>query len=263
MIEIKRLTKTYAARNGQAAVVALDNINLTVKEQEFVCLLGPSGCGKTTLLKIIGGLIPWDQGEVLIDGQRVSGPGRDRGMVFQSFALLPWVDTLANVTFGLELRGVSKDEREAVGRKWLAAMGLQGFERRYPRDLSGGMQQRVGLARALAVDPKIMLMDEPFGALDAQTRRILQTDLLRIYQEESTSVQTVIFVTHSMEEAVLLGDRVVVLSPRPGRLHESVDVPLPRPRYDGIEKEQAFTDLKEYLWEQLKGMQVVGAEDGG
>jgi ABC-type nitrate/sulfonate/bicarbonate transport system ATPase subunit len=263
MIEIKHLTKTYPGRHGQAAVAALDNINLTVKEQEFVCLLGPSGCGKTTLLKIIGGLTSWDQGEVLIDGRPVTGPGRDRGMVFQSFALLPWADTLTNVTFGLELRGVPKGDRERIGKEWLAAMGLAGFEHRYPRDLSGGMQQRVGLARALAVDPKIMLMDEPFGALDAQTRRILQDDLLRIYQEAATSVQTVIFVTHSMEEAVLLADRVVVLSPRPGRLHESVDVPLPRPRYDGIEKDPVFTELKEYLWEQLKGMQVVAAEDGG
>ncbi len=263
MIEVKHLTKTYAARAGQGEVLALDNINLTIKEQEFVCLLGPSGCGKTTLLKIIGGLIPWNEGEVLIDGRRVTGPGRDRGMVFQNFALLPWVDTLSNVTFGLELRGVPKAERERIGATWMAAMGLKGFERRYPRDLSGGMQQRVGLARALAVDPKVMLMDEPFGALDAQTRRILQTDLLRIYQQEQTSVETVIFVTHSMEEAVLLGDRVIVLSPRPGRVHEVIDVPLPRPRHDTLEKERAFIELKEYLWEQLRGMQVVGGSEGG
>ncbi|MFQ5855415.1 MAG: ABC transporter ATP-binding protein [Anaerolineae bacterium] len=252
MIDVRGCCKVYPSRDGQAEVVALEGVDLVVKEREFVCLLGPSGCGKTTLLKIVGGLIPWEEGEVLIDGRPVTGPGPDRGMVFQNFALLPWADVLTNVAFGLELRGVPKEERQRTAMELIKAVGLSGFEHHYPRHLSGGMQQRVGLARALAVDPKIMLMDEPFGSVDAQTRRILQEDLLRLHQREQ---KTVIFVTHSMDEAVRLGDRVVLLSPRPGRVQESIDVPLPRPRPPAVGKIPAFVELKEYLWEKLKAMQ--------
>ncbi len=252
MIEVRDCCKIYPGRAGEAEVLALDGIDLVVKDEEFVCLLGPSGCGKTTLLKIIGGLIGWDRGQVLIEGQPVAGPGPDRGMVFQNFALLPWADVVANVAFGLELRGMSKDERQQVAMDLIRVVGLSGFEHHYPRHLSGGMQQRVGLARALAVNPKILLLDEPFGSVDAQTRRILQEDLLRLYEKDQ---KTVIFVTHSMDEAARLGDRVVVLSPRPGRVHESVDVPLPRPRPPDVGTEPVFVELKEYLWNMLKGMQ--------
>ena len=252
MIEVKRCSKIYPPREGQPAVVALANIDLVVQEQEFLCLLGPSGCGKTTLVKMIGGLVPWNEGEILIDGQPVTGPGPDRSMVFQNFALLPWVDVLSNVAFGLELRGMPKEERQRKAMGLIETVGLSGFEHHYPRHLSGGMQQRVGLARALAVDPQILLMDEPFGSVDAQTRRTLQEDLLQFHQ---SAQKTVLFVTHSMDEAVRLGDRVVLLSPRPGRVQESVDVPLPRPRPDGVDRSPDFVELKEYLWQKLKEMQ--------
>ncbi len=252
MIEVKHCSKIYPSRDEQPAVVALKNIDLVIQKQEFLCLLGPSGCGKTTLVKMIGGLVPWDEGEILINNQPVTGPGPDRSMVFQNFALLPWADVLTNVAFGLELRGVSKKEREEKAMELIRSVTLSGFEHHYPNHLSGGMQQRVGLARALAVDPQILLMDEPFGSVDAQTRRTLQEDLLQFHQNTQ---KTVIFVTHSMEEAVRLGDRVVLLSPRPGRVQESVDVPLPRPRQDGIDRLPEFIELKEYLWKKLREMQ--------
>jgi NitT/TauT family transport system ATP-binding protein len=251
MIELRGCRKTYASRNGQAPVLALDDVNLTIQPREFICLLGPSGCGKTTLLKAIAGLLPLDEGEVCIDGQPVTGPGTDRAMVFQDFALLPWADVVTNVAFGLELRGVPKATREQTARELIGAVGLAGFERHYPRQLSGGMQQRVGLARALVVDPQILLMDEPFGAVDAQTRRLLQEDLLSLLDRTR---KTVVFVTHSMEEAVRLGDRVVLMTPRPGRVRNTIEVELPRPRPPDLEKHPRFAELKEYLWQQLREM---------
>ena len=261
MIDVKHLTKVYPGRGSESEVVALQDIDLGVRTEEFVCLLGPSGCGKTTLLKIIGGLIPWDRGEVLIGGQPMKGPGPDRGMVFQNFALMPWADVETNVAFGLELRGAPKPERLRVARELIRTVGLAGFENHYPRHLSGGMQQRVGLARALAVDPSVLLMDEPFGALDAQTRRLLQEDLLRLYERDH---KTILFVTHSMDEAVRLGDRVVVISPRPGRVHESIVVPLPRPRPPDMGKMPIFNELCEYLWETLRTMQEQpGMDEAG
>jgi ABC-type nitrate/sulfonate/bicarbonate transport system ATPase subunit len=252
MIEVKDCTKTYSGRNGQTTVPALSALNLTVRDHEFVCLIGPSGCGKTTLLKIIGGLIACEAGEVLVDGRGVTGPGPERSMVFQNFALLPWADVETNIGFGLELRGVPLAERRRIARELIVTVGLAGFEHHYPRQLSGGMQQRVGLARALAVRPRILLMDEPFGSVDAQTRRSLQEDLMQLHSREK---QTVVFVTHSMSEAVRLGDRVGLFSPRPGRIQELIDVPLPRPRRDDVEKDPTFVELKEYLWQQLKKMQ--------
>jgi NitT/TauT family transport system ATP-binding protein len=253
MIELRGCRKTFASRNGPAPVLALDGVDLTVRPQEFVCLLGPSGCGKTTLLKAIAGLLTLDEGELRIDGHAVTGPGPDRAMVFQDFALLPWADAITNVAFGLELRGVPKGTREQRALELLGAVGLEGFERHYPRQLSGGMQQRVGLARALAMDPKILLMDEPFGALDAQTRRLLQEDLLALLDRTS---KTVVFVTHSTDEAVRLGDRVVLMTPRPGRVHSSVEVELPRPRPPDLDEVPRFAELKGYLWHQLKEMQT-------
>jgi NitT/TauT family transport system ATP-binding protein len=252
MIELRDCRKTYLSQNGEAAVVALDGFSLSIQSGEFVCLLGPSGCGKTTLLKAIAGLVRLDGGEVCIDGRPVSGPGTDRAMVFQDFALLPWSDVLTNVAFGLELRGVPKRDREQRARELIGAVGLAGFERHYPRQLSGGMQQRVGLARALAVNPSILLMDEPFGAVDAQTRRLLQEDLLALLDR---TPKTVVFVTHSMEEAVLLGDRVALMTPRPGRVRDTVTVGLPRPRPPDLEKLPRFADLTQYLWQELKEMQ--------
>lgn len=253
MIDVRGARKTYSTQDGRPPIVALGGVDLTIRSQEFVCVLGPSGCGKTTLLKSIMGLVRLDEGEVRIHGKPVEGPGFDRAMVFQHFALLPWADVTANVAFGLDLRGRSKEERERTAQQWIQAVGLGGFERHYPRQLSGGMQQRVGLARALAVDPEILLMDEPFGAVDAQTRRLLQEDLLaRI----DLSRKTVVFVTHSMEEAVLLGDRVVLMTPRPSRIQEAIEVDLGRPRDPGVERDPRFVELKEYLWQQLRGMQT-------
>ena len=252
MIEVIGCHKVYPSRDGHEQVAALDGVDLLVRDREFMCLLGPSGCGKTTLLKIIAGLMPWDKGQVMINGHPVSGPGIDRSMVFQGFALLPWADVLANVAFGLELQGAPKAAREKSAMELIEAVGLAGFEHHLPRQLSGGMQQRVGLARALAVDPQILLMDEPFGSVDAQTRRELQEDLLRLHERTQ---KTILFVTHSMAEAVHLGDRVAVFTPRPGRVQEVIDIPLPRPRSSDVEKDPLFVELKEYLWEQLREMQ--------
>jgi NitT/TauT family transport system ATP-binding protein len=251
VIEILGARKTYADDSGRPPVLALDDVNMTVRSSEFLCLLGMSGCGKTTLLKAIAGLESLDGGEVRIDGVPVKGPGPDRAMVFQNFALLPWADVMTNIAFGLELRGVAREEREQVARQLIRAIGLEGFERHHPRQLSGGMQQRVGLARALAVDPAILLMDEPFGAVDEQTRRLLQEDLLRLLERQRKSV---LFVTHSMDEAVRVGDRVALMTPRPGRILETIDVDLPRPRPPDIDRYPRVAELKEYLWEQLRKM---------
>jgi ABC-type nitrate/sulfonate/bicarbonate transport system ATPase subunit len=257
LININGLTKVFGGGQGaNSTVVALDNVSLEVGENEFLTVIGPSGCGKTTLLRILAGLIPYDQGEITIKGQPVRGPGPDRAVVFQSFALMPWANVLTNVTFGLELRGVPRAEREDTARRLIALVGLEGFETRLPKELSGGMQQRVGLARALAVDPQILLMDEPFGALDEQTRRLLQEGLLQIWERER---KTVVFITHSMEEAVLLGDRVLLMTPRPGRVQEIIDIPLARPRGPETEKSTTFTQLKEHLWHQLRSWQATTA----
>ena len=252
VITIRNLSKEFVGEDGhEGGTLALDNVTLDVHDSQFLTVIGPSGCGKTTLLRLIGGLIPYDRGEVAIDGTPVRGPGSDRAVVFQGFALLPWADVLSNVAFGLEMRGMPKAVRDARAMELIKLVGLEGFESRLPRHLSGGMQQRVGLARALAVDPMILLMDEPFGALDEQTRRLLQEELLRIWERQR---KTVVFITHSMEEAVLLGDRVALMSPRPGHIQEIIDVPLPRPRGRETEKSPAFTEIKEYLWDRLRSM---------
>ena len=253
MIEISKCTKIYFSADGSNEVKALDNIDLTVHDKEFVALLGPSGCGKTTLMKIIAGLIPWTNGDVKINGKILDGPGPDRAVVFQDFALMPWADIKTNIAFGLELQGVRREDREKKARDLIDAVGLAGFEDSYPKHLSGGMQQRVGLARALAVNPETLLMDEPFGALDAQTRRLMQEDLLRLHEREP---KTVMFVTHAMDEAIRLADRIVLMTARPGQIKETIDVPFGRPRPNDFEREPAFSDLSDYLWKQLKAMQV-------
>jgi NitT/TauT family transport system ATP-binding protein len=255
VIEIRDARKTYADPGGRRSVLALDGLTVTVRTGEFLCLLGPSGCGKTTLLKVVAGLEPLDAGEASIDGRRITGPGPERAMVFQNFALLPWADVATNVAFGLELRGVPRETREEAAHALIRAIGLDGFEHHHPRQLSGGMQQRVGLARALAVDPAILLMDEPFGAVDEQTRRLLQEDLLRLLERTRKSV---LFVTHSMDEAVRLGDRVALMTPRPGRILETIDVGLPRPRPPDLERIPRVGELKDYLWTRLRAMGPAG-----
>jgi NitT/TauT family transport system ATP-binding protein len=251
-VEIQQVSKTFhkTVKNNSMGVKALAEVSLSVRENEFISIIGPSGCGKTTLLKIIDGLIPCDSGEILINGRKVSSPGPDRAVVFQTFALLPWRTVLANVEFSLELRQIPKEQRVDIARDYLKRVGLQEFEYHYPHELSGGMQQRAGLARALAVNPMILLMDEPFGSVDAQTRQLLQEELLELWQREQ---KTVIFVTHSMDEAVYLSDRVVVMTPRPGQIAEILEVPLPRPRIaEDVRRAASFVELTNYIWDSLK-----------
>jgi NitT/TauT family transport system ATP-binding protein len=252
LVQIERVSKSFRkiVKEHTTEVKALADVSLSVRANEFISIIGPSGCGKTTLLKMIDGLIPYDSGQILIGGKLVSAPGPDRAVVFQSFALLPWRTVLANVEFSLELRQITKENRAKTARDYLARVGLAEFENHYPHELSGGMQQRAGLARALAVNPSILLMDEPFGAVDAQTRQLLQEELLQLWQRER---KTVIFITHSMDEAVYLSDRVVVMTPRPGRVAEILDVPLSRPRVsEEVRRDPRFVELTNYIWESLK-----------
>ena len=252
MLEVRQLSKVFFEQNDprKPALVALYNVSLTVRRNEFISLLGPSGCGKTTLIRIIAGLLASDRGEVLVENRPVTGPGRDRCMVFQQFGLLPWRTVLANVEFGLEIDGVPKGERAAVARRYLDLVGLKGFEHYYPHQISGGMQQRVGIARALSKQPDILLMDEPFGAVDAQTREQLQEELLKIWGQTDT---TVIFVTHSIDEAIYLSDRVIVMQARPGPIKEECSVDLPRPRWEGdVKADPRFARLRARLRDSLR-----------
>ncbi|HYN13871.1 MAG TPA: ABC transporter ATP-binding protein [Burkholderiales bacterium] len=245
IVEVKGVGKVYD--NG---VEALRDVNLAFPEGQLSTLLGPSGCGKTTLLKIIAGLIPHNAGEVWVKGKKVDGPGPERAFVFQDFALLPWADVLRNVAFGLELRGVPRPEREEVARKYIAEVGLKGFEHRPPNQLSGGMRQRVGLARALTVDADIILMDEPFSSVDEQTRRKFQEDLLDLLRHHQ---KTVIFVTHSIEEAAYLSDQIALLSPRPGTVSKIVRPAVDRSRSpDEIRRDRGYLDTVDDIWHILR-----------
>ncbi|RII17763.1 Aliphatic sulfonates import ATP-binding protein SsuB [Streptomyces sp. YIM 130001] len=226
-LEISQLSKSYVDAYTGEEITAVGDVSFSVAEGEFVSILGPSGCGKTTVLNIIAGFVRSTGGSAVVDGRPVEGPGPDRGVVFQSHALFPWKTVLGNVVFGLRMRGVPRAERDARGLEFLELVGLSGFETKYPHELSGGMQQRLGVARVLASEPALMLMDEPFASIDAQTRRKLQEDLTDIVEQRHP---TVFFVTHDVDEAVFLSDRIVVLSGRPSRVHEIVEVDLPRPR---------------------------------
>lgn len=223
---IDHLSKQFV-KNGKETVDSLLNINVEIRNGEFICILGPSGCGKTTLLRIIAGLESPTSGQVLIDGTVIDHPNPKLGMIFQDYSLYPWRTVNENIAFGLELRGVGKVERDKIAEEYLELAGLYGFGNSYPYELSGGMRQRVAVVRALAVDPVVLLMDEPFGALDAQTRNRLQHDLLEIWDKTK---KTILFVTHSVDEAVFLADRIVVLTPRPGHVCEIIDVEHSRPR---------------------------------
>jgi NitT/TauT family transport system ATP-binding protein len=253
MLEVRHLSKVFFEQNDprKPGLVALYDVSFSIRKKEFVCLLGPSGCGKTTLIRIIAGLIPLDKGEILVNDAPVTAPGRDRCMVFQQFGLLPWRTALGNVEFGLEIEGMPSDERQKIARHYLELVGLAGFENYYPHQISGGMQQRVGIARALSKEPDILLMDEPFGAVDAQTREQLQEELLKIWAKTDT---TVLFVTHSIDESVYLSDRVIVMQSRPGRIKEEVLVDLPRPRWEGdIKADPRFAELRAEIRESLRG----------
>ncbi len=245
IVEVRNLSKRYGS-----SVEALRDVNLSFPAGQLTSLLGPSGCGKTTLLKIIAGLLPATGGDVFVKGQKVTAPGPERAFVFQDFALLPWANVLRNAAFGLELRGTPKAEREAKAQHYINEVGLGGFEQRYPHELSGGMRQRVGLARALAVDADVLLLDEPFSAVDEQNRRKFQEDLLRLRQVEN---KTLIFVTHSIEEAVYLSDRIVLLSPRPGRVSEIIEPKISRERSpDQIRRDSTYLDTVEEIWRGLR-----------
>lgn len=246
IIQIDGVNKVYGED-----VVALKDIHLEFNRGELTSLLGPSGCGKTTLLKIIAGLLEPTSGEVRVNGRTVSGPGPERAFVFQDFALMPWATVLRNAAFGLELRGMPKAEREDRARHYIAEVGLAGFEGKYPHELSGGMRQRVGLARALAVDADVLMMDEPFSAVDEQTRRKFQEDLIRLREIEK---KTFILVTHSIEEAVYLSDRIIMLSPRPGRLSRIVTPHIDRHGDpEAIRRNPEYLDLIDDIWAGLKG----------
>jgi NitT/TauT family transport system ATP-binding protein len=253
-IEIRDVTKVFD-EPGQAAVVALDGIDLDVASGEFVCLLGPSGCGKSTLLNGVAGFVRPSSGKIIAAGRLVSGPGPDRGMVFQEYALFPWMTVRANIAFGLEMRRETKSHIAAKVDELLETLHLAEFADRFPKDLSGGMRQRVAIARLLALDSPILLMDEPFGALDALTRHNLQDELLRIWMELK---KTILFVTHSIEESIYLADRIVVMTYRPGRIKAIVPVPLPRPR---DVSSPAFNDLKRELSQMVMEEQRRSEED--
>jgi NitT/TauT family transport system ATP-binding protein len=260
----ERETAAIVARNASkmfldGAVVAFRALNLAVRDKEILCIVGPSGCGKTTFLRCIGGLTDLTGGELTVAGKPVAGPPQGVAMVFQHFGLLPWKTVYDNVAFGLAMAHAPATHiKERVGH-YLELVGLAGFESHYPYQLSGGMQQRVGLVRALAIDPAIMLMDEPFAALDAQTREVLQEELLRIMQREDER-KTMVFITHSIDEAILLGDRIAVMSARPGRIKEMLDVPFARPR-DGnaLRADPRFAEMRAHIWNELRGAPAEAA----
>src|SRR5580704_749511 len=242
-IVIERVNHTYRPPRGRP-VLALSDVSLEVRPREFLALLGPSGCGKSTLLYLIGGFQPIEVGRILVEGKPVTAPGPDRGIVFQHFALFPWKTVRGNILYGLERQGMPRAERERRAQDFIDLVGLTGFEDSFPSHLSGGMKQRTAISRTLAFDPKILLMDEPFGALDAQTRHLMQTELLGIWQR---TPKTVIFVTHDVQEAVYLADRVAVMSARPGRIKSIVDIKLDKAD-PNVFKAKAFVDQVDEIW---------------
>jgi len=248
LLAVHGLARTFTSRDG-SKTPALRETDLGVAENDFVTILGPSGCGKSTLLRIVAGLDAPTSGEVLLDGRRIEGPGADRGMVFQSYTLFPWLTVLDNICFGLRERGAPRVEQLAVANGFVAKVGLVGFEHHYPKQLSGGMQQRTAIARALANNPRILLMDEPFGALDHQTRELMQELLLGIWEAEK---KTVLFVTHDIDEAVFMGSRVVVMSARPGRIKLDRAVPIGHPRHYSVTTTREFSEIKAELTEHVR-----------
>ncbi|MEU8247812.1 ABC transporter ATP-binding protein [Nonomuraea sp. NPDC048916] len=247
-IGLRGVGKVFRVRGADRPFTALDRIDLDIRDGEFLTLVGPSGCGKSTLLDLIAGLTPPSSGQIAIDGVPVTGPGLDRGIVFQQYALFPWRTAAGNVEFGLEAKAVPKRERAERARHFLDLVGLAGFEERYPHELSGGMRQRVAIARSLAFDPDVLLMDEPFAALDAQTRESLQEELLRIWEKTG---KTVVFITHGIDEAVYLGQRVAVMTSRPGRIKEVVEVAFDS-RAGDLRAEARFGEYRHHLWNLLR-----------
>jgi NitT/TauT family transport system ATP-binding protein len=257
-IAISGVMHEYRPPRGRP-VLALDGISLEVREREFLALLGPSGCGKSTLLYLVGGFMPLQHGAIVVDGRPVTGPGPDRGIVFQSFALFPWKTVRQNVLYGLEKHGLLREERHRRAQHFIDMVHLTGFEESYPSQLSGGMKQRVAIARTLATQPGTLLMDEPFGALDSQTRTIMQDELLAIWRRSPT---TVIFVTHDVREAVLLADRVAVMTARPGRIMEFVDTAFPEMSSAELQRSREYADKVDYVWDLVRE-EAIAADAGG
>jgi NitT/TauT family transport system ATP-binding protein len=247
VVEVEGLSKLFV--RGTQRVEAIRDLHLRVDDGQFVAIVGPSGCGKSTFLHILGGFVPKDAGSMRIDGHEVAAPGPDRGMMFQDLALFPWRTVEGNVGWALEVQGRPRAEREATVDRYLALVDLLAFRRAYPTELSGGMRQRVALARVLAFDPGVLLMDEPFGALDAQTRELMQEELQRIWSQTG---KTVLFVTHDIEEAVYLGDRVIVFTARPGEIKAALDIALPQPRNIEVKKSAEFTAYRNTIWDLLR-----------
>jgi NitT/TauT family transport system ATP-binding protein len=254
-ITIADVTHEYRPARGRS-VLALDNVNLEIRDREFIALLGPSGCGKSTLLYLIGGFLAIQQGDILVRGQSIDGPSPERGIVFQHFALYPWKTVRKNILYGLEKQDKSKAESREIAQHFINLVGLKGFEESYPSQLSGGMKQRVAIARTLALNPNILLMDEPFGALDAQTRALMQEELVALWNR---SPKTVVFVTHDVHEAVLLADRVVVMSARPGRIKEIIDTRFSRAKTPELAETPEFIERRNYAWSLLRD-EAVAAE---
>jgi NitT/TauT family transport system ATP-binding protein len=254
---IEGLSRVFPAVRGGKPTRALEPIDLRVGDNDFVTILGPSGCGKSTLLRMVAGLDTATTGRVLLDGRPIARPGPDRGMVFQSYTLFPWLTVADNIAFGLREKGVSAAERTRIVAAWLERVGLTGFAQHYPKQLSGGMQQRTAIARALANDPAILLLDEPFGALDNQTRALMQELLLGIWERDQ---KTVLFVTHDIEEAIFLASRVLVMTARPGRIKAEVTIDLPHPRHYTIKTSPEFSALKARLTEEIRAEAVLAAE---
>jgi ABC-type nitrate/sulfonate/bicarbonate transport system ATPase subunit len=257
-LKIKGVGRIFPGVRGGKAVTALQPTDLSIAKNDFITILGPSGCGKSTLLRIVAGLDRPTSGEVLLDGRKIDGPGPDRGVVFQSYTLFPWLTVADNIAFGLREKGVPEGQRKDIVASYIEKVGLKGFENHFPKQLSGGMQQRTAIARALANDPEILLLDEPFGALDNQTRALMQELLLGIWERER---KTVLFVTHDIEEAIFLASRVIVMSARPGRIKADLPVDLPHPRHYTMKTSAAFSDLKARLTEEIRAEAVLAAMD--
>ena len=258
-LAIEEVSRTFAGVRGGAPTRAIEPTSLRVSDAEFICILGPSGCGKSTLLRIVAGLDRPTTGRVLLDGEPVVGPGPDRGMVFQSYTLFPWLTVEDNIGFGLREKGLGPAERGRIAAHYVERVGLRGFERHYPKMLSGGMQQRTALARALANDPKVLLLDEPFGALDNQTRALMQELLLGIWEADK---KTVLFVTHDIDEAIFMANRVAVMTARPGRIKSDIPVDLPHPRHYTMKTTPEFSTYKARLTEEIRVESIRAAEMG-
>jgi len=249
-LSIEHLSKRYWFEREDREVLAVSDVSLAVEDGEFLAIVGPSGCGKTTLLNIVAGLLPYEEGIVSIDGKQIKGPGVDRAVVFQHSSLLPWRTISGNVRYGMEMqRRFDENTMRERADHFVKMVGLNGFERHYPNELSGGMQQRVNLARALAADPKVLLMDEPFAALDAQTREFMQAELLKIWSQDK---KTVLFITHQINEAVYLADRVAVMSARPGRLKGIFKIPFGRPRTLSLKRDPQFLEIEDSIWQLIE-----------